>query len=159
MLVEQGVQPVDGRRSVHGRLALPRHFRLAPCSSKVLKGRRACRQFANVPSKSHVRCVPSQKGLLLERPHRHIANWAGWEISRPSGALRWTGPETRYGPFSLGVMVTSSMRKSSESPFELVDLDRSGHRQPTNADTCQCENRIGQRWRNRRDADLTNTRR
>src|SRR5260221_13674499 len=51
------------------------------------------------------------------------------------------------------------MRKSSESPFELVDLDRSGHRQPTNADARQCENRVGQRWRNGRDADLTNTRR
>src|SRR5438067_8626643 len=29
----------------------------------------------------------------------------------------------------------------------LVDLDRSRHRQPTNADTRQCENRVGQRWR------------
>src|SRR5207302_2679575 len=106
---------------------------------KVLKGRRACRQFANVPSKSHVRCVPSQKGLLLERPQRHIANWAGGGISRPSGALRWTGPETRYGPFSLGVMVTSSIQ--STSPFKLIDLDRSRHKQPTNADDRQCENR------------------
>src|SRR6266567_191497 len=120
-------------------------------------GRGLTAQFTNVPSKSHVRCVPSQKGLLLERPQRHIANCGGSGISRPSGAVRWTGPETRYGPFSLGVMVTSSIQ--STSPFELVDLDRSRHGQPTNADASQCENRISQRWRNRRDADLTNTRR
>src|SRR5437870_11739555 len=94
-------------------------------------------QFTNVPSKSHVRCVPSQKGLLLERPQRHIANCTGWGISRPSGALRWTGPETRYGPFSLGVMVTSCIQ--STSPFELVDLDGSRHWQPTNADASQRE--------------------
>src|SRR6266851_1672307 len=113
------------------------------------------RQLAKVPSKPMVRCVPSQKGLLAECPQRHSANCGGWGISRPSGAVRWIGPETRYGPFSLGVMVTSSINQCC--PFELVDLDRSGYRQPPDAGTGECEDCVGQRRRNSRDADLADT--
>ena len=65
------------------------------------------RQFARVPSKSIVACVPSQNGLFDECPQRHIDIGSGWSITRPSGAVSATGPETMYGPSSLGVMVTS----------------------------------------------------
>src|SRR3954449_6546514 len=62
-----------------------------------------------MPSKSHVAWVPSQKGLFDERPQRQRAIGSGCSISRPSGAVSVTGPEMRYGPFSLGVMLTSAI--------------------------------------------------
>src|SRR5450755_177985 len=68
-----------------------------------------CDQLARVPSKSIVACVPSQNGLFDECPQRHIAIGSGCSITCPSGAVRTTGPETMYGPSSLGVMVMSGM--------------------------------------------------
>jgi hypothetical protein len=63
-----------------------------------------------------------QNGLFEECPQRHIAIGSGCSITRPSGAVRTTGPETMYGPSSLGVMVTSAMC----CDLSLVDLDRLG---------------------------------
>src|SRR4051794_1568312 len=60
-------------------------------------------------SKSIVRWVASQNGLLLEQPHRQSAICSRWGISRPSTSVRVTGPETRYGPLWLRVMSTSAM--------------------------------------------------
>jgi Domain of unknown function (DUF4143) len=64
---------------------------------------------ASVPSKSIVAWVPSQKGLLEECPQRHITIGSGCSITRPSTSVSATGPETMYGPFSPGVMLTSAM--------------------------------------------------
>src|SRR5258706_9315620 len=61
--------------------------------------------------------VPSQNGLLPEWPQRQRAIWSGWGISRPSMSVRCTGPDTRYGPSTLGVMLTSAM---CEAPFAVV---------------------------------------
>src|SRR3954471_4309871 len=51
-------------------------------------------QFARVPSKSFVACVPSQNGLFDEPPQRQIDIGSGCSMTRPSGAVRTTGPET-----------------------------------------------------------------
>src|SRR5450755_963426 len=53
-----------------------------------------CDQFARVPSKSIVACVPSQNGLFEECPQRHITIGSGCSITCPSGAVRTTAPET-----------------------------------------------------------------
>ena len=48
-------------------------------------------QFARVPSKSIVACVPSQNGLFDDPPQRHITIGSGCSISCPSGATRRHG--------------------------------------------------------------------
>jgi hypothetical protein len=55
-------------------------------------------QFARVPSKSIVACVPWQNGLLDEWPQRHMAIGSGCSITCPSDATRVTSPETMNGP-------------------------------------------------------------
>jgi hypothetical protein len=78
-------------------------------------------QFARVPSKSMVACVPSQNGLFDECPQRHIAIGSGCSITRPSGAVSTTGPETMYGPSSLGVMVTSDTGDLSQAILMVLE--------------------------------------
>src|ERR1700722_4835173 len=101
-----------------------------------------------------VRWVPSQNGLLFECPQRHIANWSGWGISRPSGAVRCTGPDTRYGPFSLGVMVTSAMVVVPLS----VDCDGLAQREPADSGARERRDGIRQGGGNGRDTDLADAR-
>src|SRR5260370_19475729 len=69
-----------------------------------------------------VRCVASQDGLLPEWPERQSDIWSGWRISRPSTSVRRTGPDTRYGPFSLGVIVTSAIGGALLSQQTFTDL-------------------------------------
>jgi hypothetical protein len=73
------------------------------------RARRGRAQFASVPSKSIVAWVPSQNGLFDECPQRQIAIGSECSITLPSMSVRVTGPETTYGPFSLGVMLTPDM--------------------------------------------------
>src|SRR5450755_3191256 len=115
--------------------------------------RARCDQFASVPSKSIVACVPSQNGLFDECPQRHIAIGSGCSITRPSGAVRTTGPATMYGPSSLGVMVTSAMC----CDLSLVDLDRLGEGELADSRAGQGGDRVRQGRGDGGDADLADS--
>src|ERR1700747_1255928 len=97
--------------------------------------------------------VPSQNGLLLECPQRHSAICSGCSITWPSGATRVTGPETRYGPSSLGSIVTSGMGPPS------VDLDGVVDWQGSDPCAGQRGDRVDQRGCRGGHRDLTDTRR
>src|SRR5450755_4727005 len=64
--------------------------------------RARCDQFASVPSKSIVACVPSQNGLFDECPQRHIAIGSGCSITCPSGRSGLRGPRRCRGRFRWG---------------------------------------------------------
>jgi hypothetical protein len=58
-------------------------------------------------------CVPSQKGLLADRPQRQSAT-SGFPVgsshSLPSASTTRTGPRTMYGPFSR-IRISTVTRK------------------------------------------------
>jgi hypothetical protein len=56
---------------------------------------------------SEVRTVA--EGLVAGMATTAERHLIGVGISRPSTSVRRTGPDTRYGPFSLGVIVTSAI--------------------------------------------------
>lgn len=61
--------------------------------------------------------VPSQNGLSAESPHRHSATvFRPGSMSSPSGERSSKGPRTSNGPFSYGVMVTTSVASSFTGP-------------------------------------------
>src|SRR5829696_2058754 len=63
--------------------------------------------------------VPSQNGLLVEPPQRQSTMVErSIRYSDPSASSTVTGPFTRYGPFSVGAMVTAA------SVMPLVDNSR-----------------------------------
>src|SRR5579883_2369723 len=64
-------------------------------------------------TKPHVRCVPSQNGLVEDCPHRHRATFSPVMVySLPSQSTIVTGPVTKYGPLSRTLIRTSLTRGS-----------------------------------------------
>src|ERR1700752_395985 len=91
--IRVGDPGVAGAGTLLGRgLRSAQRTRHSACSFYSL--RECSDQFARVPSKSIVACVPSQKGLFEECPQRQMAIGSGCSITRPPGAVRTTAPET-----------------------------------------------------------------
>src|SRR5258705_6266744 len=100
-----------------------------------------------------VACVPSQNGLFEDCPQRHIDMGSACSITWPSGATRVTGPETMYGPSSLGVMVTSAIC----CDLSLVDLDRLGEGEFADPGPGELRDSVRKGGSDRRYADLADS--
>ena len=117
--------PPEGMPHNPSREGLPR----AHCGDSSASAALTARSAAAKPI---LEWVPSQNGLLVEPPHRQSAMVErSIRYSDPSASSTVTGPFTRYGPFSVGVMVTEA------SVMPLVYNTRGPH-----SDRYRCDRRV-----------------